>query len=139
MIGNQPSAIHSTRENGNGACHPPRNSVVASAETGDDVDVLREEEHRELQRGVLGVEAADELALGLGEVERRAVGLARDRDDVDDERHRQRDDEPAVVLRRDDLAGRQRAGVEEHGDERERHGDLVADDLRRGAQPPSSG
>src|SRR4028119_1521673 len=32
-IGNQPSDIHSTREAGKGACQPPRNSVVASAET----------------------------------------------------------------------------------------------------------
>src|SRR3954462_10039007 len=31
--GNQPSLIQSTRENGKGACQPPRNSVTASAET----------------------------------------------------------------------------------------------------------
>ena len=32
-IGKKPSDRKSTRENGNGACQPPRNSVVASAET----------------------------------------------------------------------------------------------------------
>src|SRR5688572_32960255 len=32
-IGNQPSDIHSTVENGQLGCQPPRNSVVASAET----------------------------------------------------------------------------------------------------------
>ena len=58
---------------------------------GDHVHVLGEEEQRELQRGVLGVEAADELALGLGQVERRTVGLAHHRDAVDDE-GRQHDD-----------------------------------------------
>src|SRR3954465_4644647 len=33
ISGNQPVVIQSTRENGKGACHPPRNSVTGSAET----------------------------------------------------------------------------------------------------------
>ena len=116
---------------------------------GDHVDVLGEEEQRELQRRVLGVEAADQLALGLGEVERRPVGLADHGDHVDDEGDRQQDREPAragerpaeeaqlvaVRLRGDDVRGRHRAGVEEHRDDRQPHRDLVADHLGGAAQP----
>ncbi len=57
---------------------------------GDHVDVLGQEEHRELERRVLGVEAADEFGFGLGQVERRAVGLADHGDRVDDEGDEQR-------------------------------------------------
>ena len=41
----------------------------------DDVHELGEEEDRETDTGVLGVEAADELLFGLDEVERRMVHL----------------------------------------------------------------
>ena len=40
--------------------------------------------------GVLGVEAADQLLLGLDEVERRAVELGGGGDEEDDERHARR-------------------------------------------------
>ena len=40
-----------------------------------DVEVLGREERGEAAAAVLGVVAADELGVGLGEVERRAVGL----------------------------------------------------------------
>ena len=102
---------------------------------GEHVDVLAEEEHREPHRGVLGVEARDDLALALGEVERQPVGLTDHRDDVDEEAEERRDGVPQRCLRPDDLRGRHRAAVEEDGDEREAHGDLVGDHLRGGAQP----
>ena len=53
----------------------------------DRVHELGEEEQGEAERRVLGVEAADELLLGLDEVERRAVQLGRGGDHEDDERH----------------------------------------------------
>jgi hypothetical protein len=101
---------------------------------GEHVDVLAEEEHREAHRAVLGVEATGELALALGEVERQPVRLADHRDDVDEEAEERRDDEPQPALGVDDLRGRHRPGVQEHGNERQAHGDLVGDHLRRRAQ-----
>ena len=88
------------------------------------------------------MEAADQLALGLGQVERRAVGLADHRDHVDDERRDSSSDGTnqqssccaATISRR-----RHRAGVEEHRDERQAHRDLVGDHLGRERRPPSSG
>ena len=60
----------------------PRRPPAAEEQRGgdrrdvDQVDVLGQEEQPEPHRRVLGVEAADQLALGLGQVERRPVGLA---------------------------------------------------------------
>ena len=56
-------------------------------------------------------------------------------DAVDDERHRQQPDVPAGLLLGDDRRGGQRAGVQEHRDERQAHRDVVGDHLRRRAQP----
>ncbi len=53
----------------------------------DDVHELGEEEDREPDAGVLGVEPADELLLGLDEVEGRVVRLGGRRDEEDHERH----------------------------------------------------
>ena len=94
------------------------------------VDVLREEEPRELHRRVLGHVARDQLALGLGEVERQAVGLADHRDDVDHERREQRDDPPEPLLRRHDLRRRHRPGDDEDRHQRQTHRELVGDHLR---------
>ena len=58
---------------------------------GDHVQVLAEVEHRELDARVLGVEPGDELGLGLGQVERRAVRLGEAGDQVDHERRELRD------------------------------------------------
>ena len=113
------------------------------------VDVLGEVEQRELERGVLGVEAAHQFALALGEVERQPVGLAHHGEQVDEERGEQQhrvprrvvQDHPeqvelvAVRLGRHDRRGGQGAGVQEHRDEGQPHRDLVADHLRRRAQP----
>ena len=112
-------AVVDRRDDRRGACQPPRNMRGGQGRDGEHVDVLAEEEHRELHRAVLGVEAAGELALALGEVERQPVGLADHRDDVDGEARRtpgrmyQSD-----ALRRRRSRGRHRAGVEEHRDER---------------------
>ena len=46
---------------------------------------------------------------------------------------------PELVLGRDDLGGRERAGVEEHRDQREPHRDLVGDHLGAGAEPAEQG
>ena len=63
------------------------------------VHELGEEEQREADRAVLGVEAADQLLLGLDEVERRPVELGGAGDEEDHERHDAGDDE---VPARDD-------------------------------------
>ena len=57
--------------------------MVASAETVIMLMYSARKNSANLQRGVLGVEAADQLALGLGQVERRPVGLADHGDAVD--------------------------------------------------------
>src|SRR6516162_6946966 len=98
------------------------------------VDVLGQEEHRELHRRVLGHVAGYDLALALGEVERDPVRFADHRDQVDHEGHGKQPRVPVVLLRRDDLVGVQRSRVEEDRHERQRHRDLVADDLGGGTQ-----
>ena len=148
-IGHQPElAPVPDREIGHGARQPPRNSVVGQRRDGDHVDVLGEEEQRELQRRVLGVEAADQLGLGLRQVERapgwsprpprsrrsrrRPAAGSRPARPVNSSRRRSaRCRRPA----RDDPGRRHRAGVEEHRDDRQPHRDLVADHLRGRAQP----
>ena len=69
---------------------------MASAETVAMLMYSARKNSANFSERVLGVEAADQLALGLGEVERRAVGLADHRDHVDDERRQQDQAEPQV-------------------------------------------
>ena len=100
----------------------------------DEVHELGEEEDREPDAGVLGVEAADELLLGFDEVERRVVGLRDRRDDEDDEGQ---DRGPEVPVREErlpvrprlavhDAAGGEGAGVQQHADDGEPERGLVA-------------
>ena len=60
------------------------------------VHELGQEEQRESDAGVLGVEPADELLLGLDEVERRPVQLGGRRDQEDHERDERRGWPPAT-------------------------------------------
>ena len=69
----------------NGAFQPPKKSVTIRRRDDEDVDVLGEEEEPEPHPGVLGREARDDLAVGLGQVERRPVRLRR-RGDEEDQR-----------------------------------------------------
>ena len=80
------------------------------------------------------MEAADEFALGLRQVEGCAVGLAHHRRDVDEERREQDHGVPDRLLCGHDVGGGHRSGVEEDGDEGHRHRELVGDHLGRGAQ-----
>src|SRR5689334_24797018 len=57
-----------------------------SSDLHDHGRVLAQEEQRELHRAVLGVEAAHELGLALGEVEGVAVGLGEDRHHEEEDR-----------------------------------------------------
>ena len=57
--------------------------MVAIAETVTMLMYSARKNSANLIERVLGVEAADQLALGLGQVERRPVGLADHRDQVD--------------------------------------------------------
>ena len=75
------------------------------------VHVLGEEEQREAHRAVLGVVPGDELLLGFGKVERRAVGLRDAGGQEDEEAERLQEDvplrnepEPVARLLIDDLA-----------------------------------
>ena len=119
---------------------PPRNSVTTIADIVIDVHELGEEEDREPDAGVLGVEAADELLLGLDEVERRVVGLGGGGDE-EDRRTARRRWQPgssratidAVLPAGDDAVRRERARLEQHADDREPERGLVADQLRRRA------
>ena len=62
----------------------------------DQVDVLGHRVEPEAHPAVLGVVAGDELLLGLGEVERRAGGLGRAREQEDDQPDELRDRVPDV-------------------------------------------
>src|SRR5690606_40052609 len=53
------------------------------------------------------------FALGLGQIERRTVGLADHRDRVDHERGQQEHEVPVVLLRGDDPRGGHGPGVED--------------------------
>ncbi len=99
---------------------------------GHHVDVLSQEEQGELHRAVFGVEATDELALSLWQVERCAVRFADHRRDVDEERWQQQQQEPQVGLALDDARGRHGSGVKEDANEGQAHSDLVRDHLRAG-------
>ena len=113
----------------------------ATEEQGDDdrrhrhdVHELGEVEEREPDRRVLGVEAADDLLLGLDEVERRPVELGRRGDEEDHERHDAGGDEVPVdeaVLDDDHAVRRERAADEHDGRDREAERRLVGDHLRR--------
>ena len=64
----------------------------------DQVHVLGHLEEAPAHAAVLGVVAGDELLLGLGQVERRAVRLGGAGDQEHDEARRLRDDVPPVVV-----------------------------------------
>ena len=109
----------------------------------DEVHELGEEEDREPDARVLGEEPADELLLGLDEVERRVVGLGDRGDHEDDERDDRR--QPVPVAVEDRVERRAQPcwstmprvesvfGLHEHADDREPERGLVAEQLRRRA------
>jgi len=101
---------------------------------GDRVHELGEEEQGESNRGVLGVEAADELLFGFDEVERRPVEFGSAGNDEDDERHEAGDDhipaEDPVGLEANDAAGTEAAGHQDDGGERKPECCFVGDGLR---------
>ena len=69
----------------NGSSQPPRKTVVTMPGDDEHVEVLGEVVGGEAPAAVLGVVAADELGVGLGQVERRAVGLGEARGEEDQE------------------------------------------------------
>ena len=85
------------------------------------------------------MEAGDELALGLGQVEGRAVSLGQRADEVDEERHeggRVVEEEPLPgqpALRADDALRGHGAGQQDRDHQGHAGRDLVGDDLRRAA------
>ena len=109
---------------------------LGDAADDDDVQVLGGEVGREAPAAVLRVVAADQLGVGLRQVERRAVGLREAGDHEDQEPDEPRDHVPDLALRLDDRHKRQRAGHHDRAEEREAHRDLVGDELRRRAHSP---
>ena len=65
-----------TTAGSHGPSQPPKKRVTIRAEIRVIADVLAHEEQAELHARILGVVAGDELALGLGQVE-RACGASR--------------------------------------------------------------
>ena len=81
-------------ETSGGACQPPRNIVVASAET---VNMLMYSARKNIAKRIEPYSVWNppvELALALGEVEGQPVGLADHRHDVDGEREQAGRDVP---------------------------------------------
>ena len=79
----------------------------------------------------------DDLAVCLGQVERGAVAFSGRGDEEDEERERLLEHVPVPEPARlvlDDAVQAERAGEHDHADRREHERQLVADDLRRGAQ-----
>ena len=102
---------------------------------GEHVHVLGDVVQREAKAAVLGVIASHQLLLGLGQVERRAVGLGDGGGEVQQEAERLQDDERhRVRLLVDDLADRQRAADQHHADQRQPERQLVRDHLGAAAQ-----
>ena len=139
MIRNQ---IHPSHSGRNGPSQPPRIQARRDRRDRDHVDVLGQEEQREAHRAVLGVVPGDQLLLRFRKVERRAVGLGDAGGHVDQEAERLQEDvplrdeaPPVARLVHHDLAQRQRAGQHDHRGQRQPVGQLVADHLRRRAQP----
>ena len=120
-----------------GAAEEQRGDDGAEGDRGHE---LGDVEEGEADRAVLGVEAGDQLLLGLGEVERRPVHLRGRGDEEDHERHHAGDDEvpvragsrgPGSACTSDHVVGRQRPRHEHDGDDGEAEGGLVADHLGR--------
>ncbi len=85
------------------------------------------------------MEPAGQFRLTLGQVERQAVRLREHRNHEQHECQRLRKDVPvdqAAPLPLDDVVEVQRTRQEKDPDDRQRHRDLVADHLRRGADAP---
>ena len=106
--------------------------------------VLGEEEEAELHPRVLGVEAGDKLALGLGDVEGHAVDLGHAGDDEDDERQPQPGQpevpvEEAGLLLLDHGRKRERLRLEDDAEAGEEEGDFVADELGRATKSAEEG
>ena len=97
------------------------------------VHVLREEEDRETERRVLGVETADEFTLGLDDVKGWSIEFGGDRDDEDDEGHEAESDQvpvpDSVALGVDDVVHRQGPRDEHDRDDRHAERRLVTDHL----------
>src|SRR5574341_410519 len=102
------------------------------------VYVLGHEEEAEPDAAVLRHEPGHQFALGLREVEGHAVRLGDAGDEIEEEGqrpHRQSDEEPPLLLGHYDVREVQRTRKEHHGDDRERHGDLIADHLGGRTEP----
>jgi hypothetical protein len=106
--------------------------------------VLGEQEHGELDAGVLGDVAEHELGVTDGHVERRSGELGERGEEEDREAERLREHVPQAdagaedvggLLRLDDADERERAGLQRDRDGDEDQRQLVGDELCRGAHP----
>ena len=82
----------------------------------------------------------DELRVGLGQIERQAVGLGEGGDEEDQEARQLPQDVPAVgLLVGHDVAEPERPGRHQDADDGHAHRQLVRDELRRRAKPAHEG
>src|SRR5229473_5591925 len=121
----------------------------AQAGDGDHAGVLGDEKHRELETGVFGVEAADELLFGFRKVEGGAIGFGdggdEEAEEAEDLRKGSGENVPAenpaptekavgVGLSVNDVAQAELSGHEQHADYGHGEREFVADHLRGAAQ-----
>ena len=101
----------------------------------DHVRVFAKKEQPELESAVFGVVAADQLLLGLGQVERQPIALRQHADQKDQKSQRLIEDVPATFdLLLDRPLQVQRAGEQDHAEHRQPQWDLVADELSARAE-----
>ena len=123
---------------GKGGSQPPKKRMTTSEDDEHHVGVLGHVEVGELHARIFGVVAGDELGLGLGQVEGRAVRLGHGRDPEDDERdgHEEAVPDARRLLAADDLDEVHGPGDEGHRQDGQAGRDLVAQDLDDRAQGP---
>src|SRR6266852_8236550 len=126
----------------------------AQAGDGDHAGVLGDEEHGELEAGVFGVEAADELLFGFRKVEGGAIGFRDGGDEEAEEAENLRKgsgenvqaENPAPIekavgvgLSVNNVAQAELSGHEQHADHGHGQREFVADHLRGAAQAAEQG
>ena len=111
----------------------------------DHVAVFGDEEEAELERAVFGVEAADEVSLGLRHVEGVAIGFREDTDEEDQRGNRVVEEIPDALLgvhHRDEAQGVVlvgRGGGEEDRQHGQAHREFIRDELGRTADSAEEG
>src|ERR1051325_3810538 len=105
----------------------------------DHVAVFAEIEQGEGHCRILDEVAGDQFRLAFRQIEWRPVRLRERRNEEDDSHRQQRQHEPDMALRHDDVGQVQRPSAKQHGYQHETDRDFVRDHLRRRAQRAQKG